>query len=726
MIKNCLLIVLVLLIAFSVTAQNVGIGTATPQKELHVIGDIRTDGKRLFFSSLQNLYGNGGATFYLNANNANVTQLKFRDSDDVNYFGFYGAYDGDYFGIRDANDNFVLRSQLDTYLSLSTGGTEHMRILDNGSLGIGTLTPAQKLHVNGNVRSDLRNFYFGGVQRLYGDGASSFQFYSNHSTSTQLILRDLEGTIYGRLNGSSDGAYFGLMDKDSKYFLLNAYNDYIAFKFNNLEKMRLTVAGNLGVGTGNPTEKLEVVGKIKATGLQVTTGATAGDVLISDATGNATWQPASSINDGDWTEGTGVVYNTTSKVGIGTTTPLAPLNVKYNGGAGIVIQKTNDYPSLQFLENSGDKWDLADNANRFDFRFTPSGGTTSTTLTIRETGNVGIGNAVPQEKLHVNGNVRSETGNYFFGGIQKLYGDKASSLQFYGNHSTVSQFLMRDLEGSIYGRLIGSGNGQYFGLMDKDAKYFLLNDYNNNISFRLSDTERMRLTNDGNLGIGTTVPTQKLHVQGNIRVNSGSVYLGAVQRLLGDASTALYWDSNHSTSSQMIYRDKENEVYGRVIGQSNGTVFGLMDNETKWMIKRTSSANITGLYAGNNTAPKMSILDNGNIGIGTTNPTDKLSVNGKVRSKEIVVELVNWPDYVFKPEYKMPTLQQEEEYIKLKGHLSGFESEAEMGDNLTLGEVTIRQQEKIEQIMLHLIEMDKKMEALTKENEQLKKRLEDK
>ncbi|MCH5718210.1 hypothetical protein [Niabella hibiscisoli] len=53
-----------------------------------------------------------------------------------------------------------------------------------------------------------------------------------------------------------------------------------------------------------------------------------------------------------------------------------------------------------------------------------------------------------------------------------------------------------------------------------------------------------------------------------------------------------------------------------------------------------------------NQTEKMRIQGNGNVGIGTTNPTEKLSVNGNIRARQIKVETANWPDYVFASNYK--------------------------------------------------------------------------
>ena len=55
----------------------------------------------------------------------------------------------------------------------------------------------------------------------------------------------------------------------------------------------------------------------------------------------------------------------------------------------------------------------------------------------------------------------------------------------------------------------------------------------------------------------------------------------------------------------------------------------------------------------------MTITGDGNVGIGTSNPTYKLSVNGNIRSKEVVVE-TGWADYVFDEQYKLSPLEEVE------------------------------------------------------------------
>ncbi len=109
-----------------------------------------------------------------------------------------------------------------------------------------------------------------------------------------------------------------------------------------------------------------------------------------------------------------------------------------------------------------------------------------------------------------------------------------------------------------------------------------------------------------------------------------------------------------------------------------------------------------------------------NVGIGTLTPQEKLSVNGKIRAKEIKVEATNWPDYVFKQNYDLMPLQQLETYIKANGHLPGVPSaQKAQQEGVELGEMNKILLKKIEELTLHLIEKDKQ---LTKEIEENKKR----
>lgn len=107
------------------------------------------------------------------------------------------------------------------------------------------------------------------------------------------------------------------------------------------------------------------------------------------------------------------------------------------------------------------------------------------------------------------------------------------------------------------------------------------------------------------------------------------------------------------------------------------------------------------------------VVINGMVGIGKSNPTMALEVNGTIRSKEIQVEIANWPDYVFSPEYDLPSLDEVYLYIKEKQHLPGIPSAAESEkEGVNLGEMNTILLKKIEELTLYIISQEKRIRHL--------------
>ena len=122
---------------------------------------------------------------------------------------------------------------------------------------------------------------------------------------------------------------------------------------------------------------------------------------------------------------------------------------------------------------------------------------------------------------------------------------------------------------------------------------------------------------------------------------------------------------------------------------------------------------------------KMRVKADGRVCIGTTAPANGylLNVNGKIIAEEMRVQLKgNWPDYVFRNDYKRMPLEDLEKYVTENKHLPGFEkAEVVEKEGADIGDTQRKLLEKVEELTLHLIEMNKRVAKLEAENDSLKK-----
>jgi hypothetical protein len=121
-----------------------------------------------------------------------------------------------------------------------------------------------------------------------------------------------------------------------------------------------------------------------------------------------------------------------------------------------------------------------------------------------------------------------------------------------------------------------------------------------------------------------------------------------------------------------------------------------------------------------------SFINGGNVGIGTSDTHGyKLAVNGTIHTQEIKVDMQNWPDYVFKPSYHLPSLLEIKAFIDKNGHLPELPPESEVAKNgINLGDMNKLLVKKVEEMTLYLIQKDQKEKQQQKQIDLLGQKLE--
>ncbi len=114
----------------------------------------------------------------------------------------------------------------------------------------------------------------------------------------------------------------------------------------------------------------------------------------------------------------------------------------------------------------------------------------------------------------------------------------------------------------------------------------------------------------------------------------------------------------------------------------------------------------------------------GNVGLGTITPSERLTVNGKIKANEIRVDGAGVPDYVFDESYQVATLAEIESYIKTNKHLPEVPSAKEFErDGIAVGEMNKLLLKKIEELTLYMIEQKKDIDQVKADNRVLKSEL---
>lgn len=541
------------------------------------------------------LFNNG--TDIVNAINAlagltTTDNINFGDNDRA----IFGAgsdlqihHDGSNSFIQDAGTGSLFVQATNLILKSNGTGENYMRGIENGTVelyhnGVKKIeTTATGIDVTGTVVSDgltvaSDSTYAIDASRV-GAGNTTLRITGGSTAGNDAVLRaDIANTT------GSTGVYFGDSDTNGIGRIMYEHNgDYMRFYTSSTEKMRITSAGNVGIGTTSPAVDLDIensdtaIIQLKDTG-DTRSGAIKvrnGDLTLVNGigvSGAGTERAKIVLSDNSFMSfDTGATermrINSSGNVGIGTTSPSTNLQIKANDNL------TTTFP-LRITNNAGSGY-IDFGAYAIDTAAVDlvlkAGGNTSITID-KDNGYVGIG-ASPAEPLHVIGTVRSSTsstGDFNFyatstgGGGYRIYPDDATTANptwLYQSNSSEDQ------------------------------------------AWVIGGVEKMRITSTGNVGIGTSSPAAMLHLSGALpRIYLTDTDTSTLSTFSGENG----WLTLNAATSRITFSIASSEKM-RIVGSNVG--IGTASPVKRLTISGASNGNITTLTDAATITPNLDSSD---------------------------------------------------------------------------------------------------------------------
>ena len=629
----------------------IGVGTRTPGATLHVAGDTIITGNLNILGTTttidtENLrvkdpiielgkdnVGTGDLGFVMTrpTGNSNVAVIFGEDTDTLEIGYTQGNASQSTITMQTAVD---LKVNVNGTLTVSSNlevGTANLFVdTTTGNVGIGTASPTSNLHVVGdvaissNLAVDTNTLFVDSVGNKVGIGTtnpgSKLDVNDSTSTTTNKTLTLENPHIFGFNTGLNIGNSIvsrgrwqgdGVSDiidmatiQMRKENNANYGDSYLSFQTRYetdrnsggagtlSEKMRISGNGNVGIGKTNPGSALDVVGDVEiSSNLAVDT-----NTLFVDSVGN--------------------------KVGIGTTTPATYLHLSAKNsdpgateGDGIGTHTLTEYLRFTSLGDSGDVNSVAvgfklgadDNstvipngrldicANNLANENNSWGAVANKTIaTFLGSGNVGIGTTNPTGNLQITSDL-ANADDPINPVAQLVLHSSLAGLDDVGDIGASLVFTQRWSDGNPNSQ---GTMGSIHGFKDNTT-----GNYGGGLLFKTqpaADTPpvaRMVIDRDGNVGIGTTNPGQKLDVVGNIQLSTGS----SLGYSITDAFT---YDGDSMPNYGVKWREHSAYTGAAAMQLSGYHGFRFFTQGTE----------------------KVTILPNGNVGIGGTNIKSKLHI----------------------------------------------------------------------------------------------------